>query len=122
MCRTLLYRAAPVSVPAAPVAPIRTLVSLLCASLALLPFAVAALSPAAADAASCGATLVSGSSWLGGDGVTVHSNGASQGTANSCAGYSVASPPSQYGYGWQCVELAARLYYVRGWGERSRWW
>ena len=46
----------------------------------------------------------------------MHSNGADQGTGNSCAGWSTANPATQDGYGWQCVELASRLYAVKGWG------
>jgi hypothetical protein len=46
----------------------------------------------------------------------VHSNGIYQGTGDSCAGWSTANPAAQDGYGWQCVELAARLYAVKGWG------
>jgi hypothetical protein len=64
----------------------------------------------------CGTVLLSGSSWLGGAGVDVHSNGAYQGTGTSCGSFSQAHPTVQDGYAWQCVELASRLYYVKGWG------
>jgi hypothetical protein len=71
---------------------------------------------APAEAATCSAVEVAAGSWLGGAGVLVHSNGVDQGTGNSCAGLSGATPRIQEGYGWQCVELAARLYAVNGWG------
>lgn len=68
-------------------------------------------------AASCGAVNVSGSSWAGGFGVDSRSNGAYEGTTTSCGGFVTdlnANPP-QYGEGWQCVELAQRMYNTRGW-------
>ena len=71
---------------------------------------------APAEAATCSAVEVAAGSWLGGAGVVVHSNGVDQGTGNSCAGLSGATPRMQEGFGWQCVELAARLYAVNGWG------
>ena len=64
----------------------------------------------------CGDVLIKGSQWLQGDGVDVRSNGANTFTGVSCNGVSVSTPISQYGYGFQCVELAARLYRVRNWG------
>lgn len=63
----------------------------------------------------CGTVLLGASGWLGGRGVEVHSNGATQG-GRSCGGFSVANPSVQSGGAWQCVELAARLYNVKGWG------
>ena len=75
-----------------------------------------------AEAANCGDVLVSGSSWAGGNGVDVHSNAPYDGdvSGNSCAGstevFNLSANPPQYGYGWQCVELAARMYATRGWG------
>lgn len=66
-------------------------------------------------APACGTVLLAGRSWLGGVGVDIHSNGATQG-GSSCAGFTVANPAKQYGGGWQCVEVAARLYHVKGWG------
>ena len=48
--------------------------------------------------------------------VDVRSNGANTFTGVSCNGVSVSTPLEQYGYGFQCVELAARLYRVRNWG------
>ena len=75
------------------------------------------ITPAPAEAATCSAVEVAAGSWLGGAGVLVHSNGADQGTGSSCAGLSTANPSVQEGYGWQCVELAARLYAVKGWGR-----
>ena len=73
--------------------------------------------PAPAQAATCSAVEVAAGSWLGGAGVPVHSNGVDQGTGKSCAGLGAANPSVQEGYGWQCVELAARLYAVNGWGR-----
>ena len=64
----------------------------------------------------CGEVLIKGSQWLQGDGVDVRSNGANTFTGVSCNGVSVSNPISQYGYGFQCVELAARVYRVRNWG------
>lgn len=64
----------------------------------------------------CGEVLIKGSQWLQGDGVDVRSNGANTFTGVSCGGVSVSNPVAQYGYGFQCVELAARLYRVRNWG------
>lgn len=66
-------------------------------------------------APACGTVLLAGSNWLGGSGVDVHSNGATQG-GRSCAGSSYANYAVQAGGGWQCVELATRLYYVKKWG------
>ena len=65
---------------------------------------------------SCGAVILSGGAWLGGRGVDVHYNTHVPGSTGSCAGTSVTNPAVQYGGGWQCIELAARLYYVLGWG------
>jgi len=71
----------------------------------------------AATAQACGTVLVSGAQWLGGAGVDVHSNGWAQSTGSSCASsYSTSSPSVQDGWAWQCVELPARLYAVKGWG------
>ena len=74
-------------------------------------------STVAAAAQACSLVQVAAGSWLGGAGVVVHSNGASTGTGSSCAGFGTSNPAVQYGYGWQCVELAARLYAVKGWGR-----
>jgi hypothetical protein len=74
---------------------------------------------AQAAAPPCGTVILAGSSWLGGSGVNVHSNGQYQGTGNSCGNrgaISQSNPSVQDGYAWQCVELATRLYYVKGWG------
>lgn len=68
-------------------------------------------------ATACGTVQVAAGSWLLGQGVEVHSNGGYQGTGNSCNGWSTANPGVQDGYGWQCVELASRLYAVKGWGS-----
>jgi hypothetical protein len=74
----------------------------------------AATTPPATPA--CGAVVLTGVSWLGGRGVDVHYNTHVNGSTASCAGFSVANLAVQYGGGWQCIELAARLYYVLGWG------
>jgi len=85
---------------------------------ALACLAGGAYSAAPASAApACDAVLISGSAWLGGQGVDVRSNGPNTGTGSSCRGYTTnlsASPP-QWGNGWQCVELVNRLYMSRGW-------
>jgi hypothetical protein len=92
--------------------------SIVALALAMASMAVlVGTAPPAAAAQSCSAVEVAAGSWLGGVGVDVHSNGNDQGTGASCAGLSIASPRIQEGYGWQCVELAARLYAVKGWGR-----
>lgn len=83
--------------------------------LLLVGSAVLTPAPQATAAQTCGAVTVSASSWLGGFGVDSKSNGDYQGTGTACAGWSTRSPNIQYGEGWQCVELAQRLYWVRGW-------
>jgi len=85
-------------------------------AVALFGVAVTA-APASASFPSCGAVTLSGSSWLGGQGVDVHSNGVNTNTGVSCgsAVYNLNASPSQMGQGWQCVELAQRLYDTRGW-------
>jgi hypothetical protein len=70
----------------------------------------------AGQAPACGSVILSGGSWLGGAGVDVHSNGEYQGKAVDCGSDSTTNPSVQDGNAWQCVELAARLYYVKGWG------
>ena len=71
-------------------------------------------------AASCGDVLVSGSSWMGGNGVDVHSNGVDMEGPTACANndtaiYNLNANPPIYGLGWQCVELVNRLYASKGW-------
>ena len=73
--------------------------------------------PPAAAAQTCSTAQVAAGSWLGGTGVDVRSNGSDLGTGYSCASFSTSNPNVQDGYGWQCVELAARLYAVKGWGR-----
>ena len=73
--------------------------------------------PPAAAAQTCSTAQVAARSWLGGTGVDVRSNGSDLGTGYSCASFSTSNPSVQDGYGWQCVELAARLYAVKGWGR-----
>jgi Tol biopolymer transport system component len=72
---------------------------------------------AAAATPGCGQVILSGSSWLGGGGVDVHSNGGEQGTGVNCGSDSTSNPDVQDGNAWQCVELVARLYHVKGWGD-----
>jgi hypothetical protein len=86
--------------------------------LAILPLAVlVGTAPPAAAAQACSTAQVAAGSWLGGTGVDVRSNGSDLGTGYSCASFSTSNPSVQDGYGWQCVELAARLYAVKGWGR-----
>ena len=86
--------------------------------LAILPLAVlVGTAPPAAAAQTCSTAQVAAGSWLGGTGVDVRSNGSDLGTGYSCASFSTSNPNVQDGYGWQCVELAARLYAVKGWGR-----
>jgi hypothetical protein len=69
----------------------------------------------------CGVVVLSGSDWAGGNGVDVHSNGDMENTGDSCGGFVTkldANPP-QYGWAWQCVELAARMYKTHGWAFPS---
>jgi hypothetical protein len=56
----------------------------------------------------CGTVLIASSAWLGGQGVDVKSNGT--GWIGSCKGGSA-------NWGWQCVDLAYRLYAKFGWGR-----
>ncbi len=56
-----------------------------------------------------GTLLVAGSSWLGGAGIDVYSNG---------EGSYSPEPPGPYGYRWQCVELVNRLVMSKGWSGR----
>ena len=65
----------------------------------------------------CGQVILPGSAWLRGSGVEVHHNLHVNGSTSSCGGVSTSNPAVQYGGAWQCVELAARLYYVKGWGR-----
>lgn len=58
-----------------------------------------------------GTVLVRGSSWLGGKGVDVKSNGL-VGCYRGC------SVTTAYGIGYQCVELIQRLIVSRGWSPR----
>lgn len=69
------------------------------------------------NAATCGALNVSGSSWAGGYGVDSRSNGVDEGTGTSCGSFvaNLNANPPQYGEGWQCVELAQRMFNTRGW-------
>jgi len=82
--------------------------------------AVAGLSGAAHSATrisvgACGSVLLPGTSWLGGDGVDVRSNGVDQGTAKECSKSLSMVGGVAAGERWQCVELVNRLYLTRGW-------
>lgn len=62
----------------------------------------------------CSSVLLAGSSWLGGSGVDVKSNGVDEGSGASCGGTSVVNGVVA-GSEWQCVELVNRLYLSKGW-------
>jgi hypothetical protein len=90
------------------------------AGFAVMPVVVSA-PPASANVAdaqlnpgSCGNILLAGSSWLGGQGVDVKSNGIYQGSGTSCGGTSKVDGITA-GSEWQCAELVNRLYIDRGW-------
>jgi hypothetical protein len=73
---------------------------------------------------SCGDVVYPTSgNWLQGHGVPSRSNGEWEAspTGNSCGSYihNLAGTPPQYGWGWQCVELAERLYNTNGWFSGS---
>jgi hypothetical protein len=96
------------------------LLSMLTATFAVLASpAMAATTPVKSAQPPCGALMVAGTSWLGGHGVNVYSNGTSVASANDCSssGDTVDPhiPPVQYGNAWQCVELIERLYITEGW-------
>jgi hypothetical protein len=95
-------------------------------ALALLLVTAAALVPVSlsstqAEAAvnvspgSCGTVLLAGSSWLGGNGVDVKSNGPDEGTSSDCSSSLSYVNGVQAGEEWQCPELINRLYLTRGW-------
>ena len=68
----------------------------------------------------CGYVNVHGGDYMQGQGVDSHSNYSDEGTLNSCANdgnelNNLGANPPQYGFGWQCEELAERLYNTRGW-------
>lgn len=71
----------------------------------VLTLGFVSINPGPAQAGSCGDLLIAGSNWLSGNGVNVYSNG-----NGNCGGGSA-------GYGWQCVDLAYRLYQSMGWGR-----
>jgi hypothetical protein len=63
----------------------------------------------------CGSVLLAGTSWLGGEGVDVVSNGIDQGTGKQCSRALSRVGAVVAGQRWQCVELVNRLYLTRGW-------
>ncbi len=71
----------------------------------VLTLGFVSINPQSAQAGNCGDLLIAGSNWLSGNGVNVYSNG-----NGNCGGGSA-------GYGWQCVDLAYRLYQSMGWGR-----
>ena len=88
------------------------LVKKLAVAFAAIAFSVLALQSPSTQASAaikphsaCGTVLIQGGAWLGGHGVDVYSNG-----SGSCGGGSA-------GWGWQCVDLAYRLYQQNGWGR-----
>jgi len=87
----------------------------------LVAGAVVALLPGLArpasrtDPGACGSVLLAATSWLGGGGVDVMSNGADQGTAKECSNALSRVGSVTAGERWQCVELVNRLYLTRGW-------
>ena len=107
----------------------RTATSLV-GAVALLGGLLAFLGPSSAQAVAaqapgpCGAVLLAGSSWLGGGGVPVYSNGQNEGSGSGCSGTNYIT--NQYvthvesGSEWQCTEMVNRLYLTRGW-TRSFW-
>lgn len=66
----------------------------------------------AVNPGSCGKVLLAGSSWLGGQGVDVRSNGQYQGEGTPCGGTNKVNGVV-YGLEWQCAELVNRLYLTR---------
>ena len=75
---------------------------------------VSARSVPAVNPGSCGSVLLAGSSWLGGQGVDVKSNGQYQGKGTPCGGTNYVNGVES-GLEWQCAELVNRLYLTRGW-------
>jgi hypothetical protein len=67
------------------------------------------------DPGACGSVLLAGTSWLGGGGVDVLSNGVDQGTGKECSKALSRVGSVNAGEQWQCVELVNRLYLTRGW-------
>lgn len=67
-----------------------------------------------ASVASCGSAPPCGTEMASIDGIAAYSNGSSQCTWNSCAGW------LPTGYGYQCVELAQRYFHQR-WGIQTVW-
>jgi hypothetical protein len=63
----------------------------------------------------CGTVLLAGTSWLGGKGVDVVSNGVDQGTGKQCSREPSRVGAVVAGERWQCVELVNRLYLTRRW-------
>ena len=69
----------------------------------------------ASTSSQCGAVQLSGSAWLGGRGVDVHSNSPYQGTGRDCSSARSYVKGILAGEEWQCPEFVNRLYLTRGW-------
>lgn len=88
------------------------------ALIAMAPAAPAGASITNTRADAWGTLELSGSSWLGGNGVNVYSNGpTAEGPSPDTYNY---VGNVQSGIKWQCVELVNRLYLSRGW-ITARW-
>lgn len=85
----------------------------------ILLTAIVGLAGRAEATGACDVVLVPASDWASGNGVDVRSNGPNQLTANSCRNdiRNLSANPPQWGLGWQCVELAQRLYVTKGWAD-----
>lgn len=77
--------------------------------------AASAKAAGSAPSTVCGAVLVAKTSWLGGNGVDVRSNGTSEGSSSDCSSKSSLVNGVLAGRRWQCTELINRLYLTRGW-------
>jgi len=93
----------------------RGLLLIVAAAVAVAGLSGAAHSATRISVGACGSVLLPGTSWLGGAGVDVRSNGADQGTAKECSKSLSMVGDIAAGEKWQCVELVNRLYLMRGW-------
>ena len=94
---------------------LRGLLASLAAAVALALVPALARPAARTDPGACGSVLLPGTSWLGGGGVDVMSNGPDQGTGKECSKALSTVGSVTAGERWQCVELVNRLYLTRGW-------
>lgn len=95
----------------------RRTLSLLAAVALLVGGSLLGAPAAQAAAPPCDTIQVAGGDWADGNGVDVRSNGLHQTTGDSCRAQinDLNANPPQYGLGWQCVELAQRMYNARKW-------